>query len=85
MNTTSILLAAIVAIIMEKAVAEFLLVEVDGEDKKGMIHLVYAKSKGQILSIWICIVLNPWMIFQTSILSTKGKNVLTKMNTIDVV
>ena len=25
------------------------------------------------------------MIFQTSILSTKGKNVLTKMNTIDVV
>ena len=51
MKTTSLLLAVIVAIIMEKAVAEYLLVEIDGEDKKGMIHLVYAKSKGQILSI----------------------------------
>ena len=52
MKTISLLLAVIVAIIMEKAMAEYLLVEIDGEDKKGMIHLVYAKLNGRfILSI----------------------------------
>ena len=46
MKTIALLLAVIVAIIVEKAVAKYLLVEVDGEDKKGMLNLLYAKPHG---------------------------------------
>ena len=46
MKKVLLCLTFIVAIIMEKAVAEYLLVEVDGEDKKGMLNLFYAKPHG---------------------------------------
>ena len=39
MKTISLLLTVIVAIILEKAIADYLLVEVDGKYEKGKINL----------------------------------------------
>ena len=42
MKTISLLLTVIVAIILERAIAEYLLVEVDGKDEKGKINLYHS-------------------------------------------
>ena len=42
MKTIFLLLVVIVGIILEKVVAEYLLVEVDGADKKGTLNLFHS-------------------------------------------
>ena len=44
MKTISLLLAVIIAIILEKALAEYLLVEVGGKDEKGTPNLFYSST-----------------------------------------
>ena len=42
MKTISLLLTVIVAIILERAIAEYLLVEVDGKDEKGIRPIFFS-------------------------------------------
>ena len=81
MKTISLLLAVIIAIILEKALAEYLLVEVGGKDEKGTPNLFYSST---VIGSGIFPISNNLFIvesthssfscfIQISILSTKGQ------------